>query len=146
MLDLKMTKFEKITEPNFDKYDKLDSVDKAIINLKIEFPAITNCDVADKVGICRDSVAARLKKEKVKIALKDIEREPVEILLDARIKAALKMVELLDNPDPQVSLKACKEILKGVLVERIDLNINSFSEWVLTLNKNEKNISDNREL
>ena len=71
----------------------------------------------------------------------------MQILLDGQAKAARKLIKQLDSDDPDIVIKASKEILKGVLAVRhihdgnIPVEIASLSESVrkeLTPEKKER--------
>ncbi len=102
-----------------------DELDKAILKSKIENPAITRDKLAKEMKVGVSTIYRRFNSEKMSSALSQIQINVIDVLLDGQIKAANKLIELVDNDDPNVCVKAAKEILKGVLSEKQDINLSS---------------------
>lgn len=99
----------------------IDSTDKEIIRLRIENPKITLTELGKRFNLARHTIAKRLQKEKVKKALDQLQKNALDTLLDAQSEAARRMITHMRSNDPDLSLKACKEILTGVLARTINI-------------------------
>lgn len=103
--------------------DDLDDTDKAIISLKIGEPAITNIEIGKRLSLSRETIHKRLAKVKVNRALRELQKTAFQVLVDAQTEAARKLITHMKNENPDISLKACREILRGVLSDNINVNI-----------------------
>jgi predicted HTH transcriptional regulator len=99
----------------------LDDMDKEIIRLKVQNPKITDTELGKRFKVTRHTVAKHLKKEKVKFALNQLQQSALDVLLNAQSEAARRMIKHMRDTDPDISLKACKEILTGVLAKSINI-------------------------
>jgi|SRR5271157_3172444 len=114
----------------------LEDTDKAIIRLKIENPAITNIDIAKRLDLHRETIAKRLRKVKVSEAIAELNKSALNVLLETQSEAARKLRTIIrTSSDERAVIAACKEVLKGVLSENINLNLNRghFQKWVESL-------------
>jgi IS30 family transposase len=109
---------------NVNILDDLDDIDKAIIQYKVKEPSITNVEIAKRLEVHRDTIAARLKKVKVDTALKEIQKSALQILLDSQSAAARRLSKIVKDGNDADATRAAKEILKGVLSENVNLNLN----------------------
>ena len=100
--------------------DDLDDLDKAIIKLKIE--GLNVAQISEKVKKHRDTVTKRLQKVKVEQAIKELQKTALQILIDAQSDAARTLRNIMKNGTDENKIKAAKEILKGVLSDKIDLS------------------------
>lgn len=107
-----------------DIYADLDEVDREIVRVKLEKPNITNIDLAEMLGMHRQTLAKRLKKEKLQRQIIEAQKSALQILLEAQSEAARRLKMLMRDDNKDVSMKACKEVLKGVLSENMNLNVN----------------------
>jgi DNA-binding Lrp family transcriptional regulator len=110
---------------NFDIYEELDDLDKAIINMKIAEPAVTDVEIAKTLKVHRITVANRMKKVKLQAVLKGLQKTALQILLDGQAIAARRLVKIVKNETSSDadSIRASREILKGVLKDVV-VNIN----------------------
>lgn len=120
------------------KSTEIDDIDKELIRLKIENPSITKTALSEKLGVCRENIINRLDKDSVKKAIIELQKGALDILLEGQTKAARKLIKLLDSSDERIVLKAASEILKGVLSDKIDVNVNTFKDWVDSITKSEE--------
>ena len=105
-----------------DILDDLDEIDKAIIKFKLE--GVTNVDIADKLGKHRDTIGKRLDKIKVQHAIKELQKNALQILLDSQSDAARELKRQLKHGETDRDKReAAKEILKGVLSDGPNLNL-----------------------
>ena len=105
-----------------DILNELDDLDKAIIRLKIE--GYKDVVIAEKLERHRDTIATRLKKVKVQHAIQELQKTALQILLDSQSDAARELRRQLKHGETDRDKReAAKEILKGVLSDNINLNI-----------------------
>lgn len=110
---------KKPTKTNiFDKY-KLREIDKKIIEYVLSFPKITHEEIATLTNKSRLYITERLNTPIVKQALKELEGNWIEKLLNAKEKAAKKIIKHIDNPNPAISIRACEQILQ---LDKLDLS------------------------
>lgn len=106
-----------------DRYEeyKIDSTDKAMINVLLEFPAITNEELGKQVGLSEK--AARLRRKRPAFD-KAWERavEPVEDILKRALPiAARRMLELTKCDDKRIAYEAAKTLL-GPILNRVTVD------------------------
>jgi len=109
-------------EENFDLLDEIDDLDKAIIRLTIE--GIRPGDIAERLGRGRTTVSKRLNKYKVQQAIKELQKNALQILLESQTDAARELRRILKTGTDENKIKAAREILKGVLSENINIKLN----------------------
>lgn len=99
----------------------IDAIDREIIKLRIENPKITTIELGKRFNLARHTISKRLQKEKVRRALDQLQKNALDTLLDAQSEAARRLIGHMRSQDPDLSLKACKEILVGVLAKTISI-------------------------
>lgn len=110
------------TTTDWDEY-KLDNVDKMMINILLEFPAITNEDLGKQVGLKADMARKRRLRPAFNKAL-DRALEPVEDILKRALPiAARKMLELTKCDDKKIAFEAAKCLL-GPILNRVTVDHN----------------------
>lgn len=100
----------------------LDAVDKAIITFIIENPKITNIEIGERLNLHRTTIGERLKKVKLQQALQELQKSALQILLDNQAAAARRLAKVLKSGNDGDAIRAAREILKGVLVETVQVN------------------------
>lgn len=105
--------------------DELDTTDKAIIQLKIENPAIATIEIGRRIGLHRDTVTKRLKKLKVQQAISEYQKTALQILVDTQAEAARRLRTIMRTGKEENAVRACREILKGVLSESFSAKIDA---------------------
>lgn len=106
-----------------DKYGELDDIDREIIRLKIASPALTMTKLADIIGIHRTVVSKRLNKEQVRAAIEELQKTAIQILLDSQAEAARRLRTIMRTGKEENAVRACREILKGVLSESFSAKV-----------------------
>ena len=109
---------------DFTKYDlfaRLDDKGKLILKAVIENPNMTNIKLAKALNIDRRTISEYRKTLAFRKALDNFRRTALQILLDSQTMAARRLITLANSTDEAVSVRACKEILKGVLTESLNL-------------------------
>jgi DNA-binding Lrp family transcriptional regulator len=106
----------------------LDDLDKALIRVKLEKPAISNVELAEMYEVSAHKIGRRLKKEKLVKFLNEMQKEAIDILVGLQAQSARYLGKVVqdDNEITVNRIRAAREILKGVLSENV--NINMFSE------------------
>ena len=102
-----------------DLLDELDEVDKAIIRYKLE--GHNSNDIAKKIDKHRQTINKRLKKVKVQQAINELQKTALQILLDGQSEAARALKTIVKTGTDENKIRAAREILKGVLSDKIDL-------------------------
>jgi hypothetical protein len=115
--------------------DPLDDLDKAILRLKIN--GETDVDIARKTGRNRGTISNRQQKVKFQHALMELQKEPLEIILNTQKEAAYELRRILQESTDENKIKAAKEVLKGVLTETVLINANIKAEATYNLNVRE---------
>ena len=112
------------------KYDEIDEIDREIIRVKIESPSISDSELAKRVDICRAVARKRLEKDKVQKAIETLQKSAIQVLIDAQGEAARKLVGLMRNGTEGAQIKACIEILKGVLADKHEVEVRSAADII----------------
>lgn len=103
--------------------DELDTLDKAIIQLKIENPSISNIELGKRLEVHRDTIAKRLKKLKVQQSINEYQKTALQVLIDAQSEAARRLRTIMRTGKEENAVRACREILKGVLSESFSAKV-----------------------
>jgi len=107
---------------DWDEY-KLDNVDKAMLNVLIEFPAITNEALGKQVGLKAEMSRQRRIRPAFNKAL-DRAIEPVEDILRRALPiAARRLLELTKCDDKRIAYEAAKTLL-GPILNRVTVDHN----------------------
>ncbi len=114
-----------------DILDELDELDKAIIRFKIE--GLKDVEIAEKTERHRSTIATRLKKVKVQQAIQELQKTALQILIDTQSDAARELRRILKHGSDENKIKAAREILKGVLSENHNLNLQD-THFEITIN------------
>lgn len=112
-------KFKKV-QPEFDLSDyELNETDKKIFQIKHEYPDLTQVQIAAMLGISFEQVSKIVNKPAYKQADAEFNKDWIQKLLDARAKAADKLIEHIDNDNASISIRACEDVLQ---IDKIDLS------------------------
>jgi len=116
--------------------DELDSWDREIVRLKIQDSTLSANKIAKIIGCNPQSINKRLKKAAVIQSIDDLQNTALQLLLSAQTEAACKTRDLMrQSEDDRIQLKAAEMILKGVLSDRVDVSVNTFADWVESLDE-----------
>lgn len=102
---------------------RLDEIDKALLQHKVNYPAITNREMAIVLNLNESTVAARVRKPKFKAALDKFFQEPMDTIREAATRAAREYVKLMDDTsDKRLRERVLRTILisNGILRSRVD--------------------------
>lgn len=118
---------------------ELDEVDKAILKLKVQHPAIALSEIAQILGIHRGVVRKRIKKTQWQSAYDEFFLPAKSILEKEVTRLTRKYLKLADSPDVKVSERVIRAILisAGVLRNKFEVDSESFEPIIITrpLNK-----------
>jgi hypothetical protein len=93
----------------------LDNVDRMILQLLLEYPGIKMNRIAKMLGTRENFIRNRAKKPAFKFALQKLQSSTEDLMLTAAKKAAIKLIELIDHPNPLICLGAVKIALARFL-------------------------------
>lgn len=103
-------------QTNFDierfPSELVDPMDLQIATLLIENPSITDHDIAEKVGISRQTVNRRRNSPSVREFVFSVLSIPQREVRRVTAKALMRLEQLLDDPDPEIRLKATIALAK----------------------------------
>lgn len=111
----------------------LDAKDKEILKLKLEQPSRTMLELSELTGISWRQIATRISRPHFKRAMARAQRKAIDIILDAKERAAYRLIELIDSKDEQAALKASIAILADILpAKRLNITGKIEHEQILT--------------
>jgi len=93
----------------------LDDVDRIILKHLVEYPALTSAKLARMMGVRENFIRHRKKKPAFQLALQKIYSTTDELLVIAAKKAAIRLLDLITDPDPKIALGAIKIALTRAL-------------------------------
>ncbi len=116
-------------EQNATKRDKiqLDAVDAKLARLLIETPAMTDQELADKLGISRQTANRRKNGPSVQKLVRTALAIPEREMRRLTTKALARLEALLDDEDPKIKLAAATALAK--LSERLIGNSLNMGLW-----------------
>ncbi len=94
---------------------QLDVVDKQILKLKSIDPRLDCRTIGKRVGMHHASIAARLKKPALMLALDKLNHTTADIMRENARKAAMRLSKLLESPNERTVLEAAKLCLAPIL-------------------------------
>lgn len=110
-------KIKKNQEIEYDVNDyELSENDSKVLNLSIKFPHLRQKEIGKQLNLTEETVSRIKSKPAYKQAFKDYQTEQsktwIQILLDARPKAAKKLIEHIDSDSAAISIRAAENILQ----------------------------------
>lgn len=84
----------------------LDALDSAIMRYHLQFPSLTQEQLGNLVGLGREAVNARMNAPKFTRALTTANRSAIEIFNDNKRRAAVRLGQLIDDPDNKIAIRA----------------------------------------
>ncbi len=100
------------------KNRKLDEIDKELIRLKLEQPGIRYSELAERVQLSMRQVWKRVNSDQFQKALHEYQKEAIDIIRDAKKRAARRLLKLVDNKDAEVARKVCVDLCADILPVR----------------------------
>jgi Tfp pilus assembly protein PilE len=102
---------------------ELDDFDKELLRAKLEQPQATLVELAARYDKNFKTIYLRTSQPLFQRTLKEYQKEALQIVLDARTKAARKLVKLIDSNSENVSARVCIAMLADVLPsEKVEIN------------------------
>ena len=86
----------------------LDHLDRVLLKYTVEYPSLDATKLAKILNIGVKVVRERRKDPLFQLELQKLSRTTDALLEDAAKKAVLRLVALIDSPDEEVALAACK--------------------------------------
>jgi hypothetical protein len=86
----------------------LDDTDRIILQYILEYPGIKMAKIARILGTRENFIRHRVKKPAFRFALQKIQSTTEDLMVTAAKKAAIKLMELIEHPNPMISLGAVK--------------------------------------
>lgn len=114
---------------------KLDEVDKKIIAMKLDMPAISNSEIAKLIGLTRESVSRRINKPKWQDAWDKL-HQPAKKLMELKADDLMrKYLKLAECGDKKVEERVMRTILVslGIIKNRVDIDSENFEPLVITM-------------
>lgn len=107
----------------------LDKCDERIIQLIVEYPAMSKTRVAKLVGICKNTLVKRMKKPAFQRALEDIQKNAGALLQEVQTAAMRRLRRLINSSDEQIALNAVKLALTPIF-NQATVNVNNLEERI----------------
>lgn len=89
-----------------------DAIDAQLAHLLIESPSLTDQELADKLGISRQTANRRKNAQAVQKIIRSTLSMPEKEMRRLTKKALSRLEALLDNEDPKVKLSAILALMK----------------------------------
>jgi hypothetical protein len=90
----------------------IDIIDDRIIGLMLQRPSITKSEIAKEVGLNYETVRRRMFREEFTARFREALQPLWDVMTDTARIAAIKLRELINHEDPNISLKAIELTLK----------------------------------
>jgi hypothetical protein len=98
------------------KYLKeLDEVDKELLRLKLEKASITYIEMAEAVGLTTRQICKRTLNPTFQKTLAEYQKRAIDIIVEAKERAARKLIKLIDSENDTVASKVCIALLAAEL-------------------------------
>ena len=108
---------------NLDIYE-LSETGNNILNLSLQYPEMTDTDIAKKLNLTKQWVSKIKNTPAYKRAQRESIYEARRIILENKTKAAEKLISLMDSETEKIVLDTVKTILGDVLdPKNVNLNI-----------------------
>jgi len=121
------------TDENLQLETNLNELDKKIVEFKIENPAITNQEIADRLGLSRVTISKHFNSEGVQNYLKEHHLTTLDRFTDIREKALTRIEELIESSEDKVAVIACREFIRSIMPQKIEHSGHIVSEGRLTM-------------
>ena len=119
-----MKKAKKTKETQTFQFDlndyRLTRNDKKVLQFHLENPELKQIEIARLLKLNESTMSQIFNKPAFKKAKSDFSRNALEIINQNKQKAALTLIELLDSESESIKLKVATEILKTVLENKPD--------------------------
>lgn len=90
---------------------ELDKTDERLVQLMIEYPAVTKTKLAEVLGVTRKTIHTRLRKPSVQRAFADLQKSGVELIKDVQSQGIRRLRQLIQSKDEKIALDAARFVL-----------------------------------
>lgn len=108
----------------------LDEVDRELLRLKLERPTLTLKALGQLVGMSKNKVYDRISRDEFQRALAELQKDAIQILQEAKAKAARKLVRHIDADerlkDQAKGIFASIAACKAILAKELEPSTNNF--------------------
>jgi DNA-binding Lrp family transcriptional regulator len=111
-------KVNNLNEFDFENYE-LTKTDKKLFKLVTEQPELTQGQIAEKLNITQEWVSRSMSKAVFKKAINDFNGSWIQTILDAKQRAADRLVEFIDDANPTIAMRAIEQVLQ---LDTVDLS------------------------
>ncbi len=94
-------------------FDDLSEIDKELLRLQLETPAISITELARQAKVSYVTAHAHLKNLDYKRILAEFQDEALNILLNGRVKAAIRLMSVIEHGKDCDAVQASKILLYG---------------------------------
>jgi len=109
---------------------ELDEIDREIIRLRVETPSMSLRSMEKIIGKNRNILSDRIEDKNLNQYIKEAQETALQILLEGQTSAAQVLIDIVESEAEKTTdrINAAKEILKGVLSDKLNLSLdkNSF--------------------
>lgn len=105
----KMQHEQNATEPD---NSRMKAIDAKIALLLVEKPAATDQELAEKIGVSRQTINRRKNGEAVQKFIRGTLEIPQEEIRRLAAKSLVRLEEMMDHEDPRIKLAASLALLK----------------------------------
>jgi len=94
---------------------QIDEVDRELLRLKLRYPTRTLTELAENVGLKYTQTIKRVNREEFQLMLRAAQLDAIGVIKEAKIKAARRIVKLVDSENEMVALKAAQMLCADIL-------------------------------
>ena len=109
---------------------ELDEIDREIIRLRVKTPSMSLRSMEKIIGKNRNLLSDRIEDKNLNQYIKEAQETALQILLEGQTSAAQVLIDIVESETEKTTdrINAAKEILKGVLSDKLNLSLdkNSF--------------------
>jgi IS30 family transposase len=111
-----MKEEKKLDLTNFDE------LDQNIIQMVLSEPCITNTEIGERLGKTRQTISTHRNSEAVQAVLNEVRDNDIERFMELRKQALERSALLMQSDNEQVAASICKEYIKSIVPQQIDIN------------------------
>lgn len=118
---------------------ELDSIDRRILELRMRYPAISDREIAEVVGLSRKQTNKRQHAAKFKAALEQFTQEPIDTIRASLKKAARVVARALESNDEKLRVATALKVLysENVMKQKADETAREVEPLVIVTSKEE---------
>lgn len=112
---------------------ELDHVDRLILKYIIAYPDIKSPKLGKIIGVSENTIRHRRNKPSFQMALLKLSGTTDSLMTEAAKKAAFRLIELIDHPNPMVALGAIKIALAKYINQISDATMDKILVYKTTI-------------